>query len=217
MIIAIRGLCIAQSPIFLYVCPKTLLQTNPTTNNTLLPQKGKTIQSRINHLMQKRELSECGRHSKARLTMLRNSNFQPVFQNIPHFYHNTSSVLYPATRSSTNTHKPNTDSYKFIYKNPTPLTAGKTNRKNRLLYAQQNQVINLNLITIQRTRDSNISDKSSMFVQIRKSHAVKIHLTRSYKYQLKRPTRQSIAAKSKTTTHFKPPQLAKAPTVNQQP
>lgn len=105
--------------------------------------------------------------------MLRNSNFRPVFQNIPHFYYNTSSVLYPATRSSTNAHKPNTDSYKFSHKRSTPLTAGKTNQKKILLYTQQNQIINHDLTTIQRTRDFNISYKFTMFVQIRKPHAVK--------------------------------------------
>ena len=108
--------------------------------------------------------------------MLRNSNFRPVFQNVLHFYHNTTSVLYSVTRSSTNAHKPNTDSYKFIHKNSTPLTAGKTNRKKILLYAQQNQVINHDLMTIQRTRDFKIFHKSTMLAQIRKSHAVKIHL-----------------------------------------
>lgn len=59
--------------------------------------------------------------------MLRNSNFRPVIRNDLHFYHNTTS--YSVTRSSTNTHKPNTDSHKFTYKHSSLLATEITNRK----------------------------------------------------------------------------------------
>lgn len=138
-----KGIVQCTIPYFLYVCPKTLLQTNPTILSS--PRKKNNAAESFSFKAKAKafrgQINECGKYSKARLTMLRNSNFRPVFRNTL-LLTTPTSVLYSVTRSSTNAHKPNTDSYKFIHKSSTPLTAGKTNRKKKLLYTQQNQVIN---------------------------------------------------------------------------
>lgn len=117
-----KGIVQCTIPYFLYVCPKTLLQTNPTILSS--PRKKNNAAESFSFKAKAKafrgQINECGRHSKARLTMLRNSNFRPVFQNVLHFYHNTTSVLYSVTRSSTNTHKPSMNSHKSTQKHSSP-------------------------------------------------------------------------------------------------
>lgn len=96
-----KGIVQCTIPYFLYFCPKTLLQTTPTI--LYFSPYGKN-NAEPNQSFNAKPTNECCRHSKARLTMLRNSNFRPVFLNF-HLLNNPTSVLYSATRSTTNTHK----------------------------------------------------------------------------------------------------------------
>lgn len=100
MIIAIRGLCNAQSPIFYTSARKLYRRLTPQYSP--LPRKKNNAEP--NQSFNAKPTNECCRHSKARLTMLGNSNFRPVFRNTL-LLTTPTSVLYSVTRSTTNTHK----------------------------------------------------------------------------------------------------------------
>lgn len=83
-----KGIVQCTIPYFLYVCPKTLLQTNPTILSS--PRKKNNAAESFSFKAKAKafrgQINECGKYSKTRLTMLRNSNFRLVFQNVLHFY-----------------------------------------------------------------------------------------------------------------------------------
>ncbi len=87
-----------HNPLFFISLPENSIADYP--HNTLLPQKENNAAESFSFKAKAKafrgQINECGRHSKARLTMLRNSNFRPVFQNAPIF--TTTPPLYYTQR-----------------------------------------------------------------------------------------------------------------------